>query len=170
MDMTVRILVVDDEEDLRDVLSYQLKPLGVIVETAENGRIGLELAKKNGYCAILSDISMPEMSGLDFLAGLRKEGVETPFVILTGFGDKVKAVEALRLGAFDFLEKPWEPEKLRQSLKKAVEHGKLLREIEGDVKAAIDELGESVNDETVSARKKILLMKAIKKQSSKKAG
>jgi DNA-binding NtrC family response regulator len=165
---TARILIVDDEEDLRDVLTYQLHPLGAEIVTAENGRVGLELAKKTLFSAILSDISMPELSGLEFLAQLRKDGIETPFVILTGFGDKTKAVEALRLGAFDFLDKPWEPEKLRQTLKTAMEHGALLQSLEAELDKAFSDAKTAESLKNV--QKSILLMKAYKKQIGQKVG
>jgi DNA-binding NtrC family response regulator len=163
-----KILIVDDEEDLRDVLTYQLKPLGVQITTAENGRLGLELAKTGDFGAILSDISMPEMNGLEFLAQLREAGFETPFVILTGFGDKAKAVEALRLGAFDFLDKPWEPEMLRQALQSALEHATLLQGLEQELQKAMQE-NKSI-EHLRTMEKSILLMKEYRKQLRQKAG
>jgi DNA-binding NtrC family response regulator len=166
-----RILIVDDEEDLRDVLSHQLRSLGATIDTAENGRAGLEMVKANWYDAILSDISMPEMTGLEFLSGVRALSLDTPFVILTGFGDKAKAVEALRLGAFDFLEKPWEPEHLRKTLSQAIELGRSMRDIESELDKILETLPNVTPDQRDQVRKiqrSLLLMKLHKNMMNKK--
>jgi DNA-binding NtrC family response regulator len=169
---TARILIVDDEEDLRDVLAHQLKPLGAEIVMAENGRQALDLVREHWFDTILSDISMPEMTGLEFLSRMRALGRETPFVILTGFGDKAKAVEALRLGAFDFMEKPWEPEQLRRTMSQAIELGSRLRDIEEELegvlagfKNASDEQREKVR----SIQRSLILMKVHKSILLKKA-
>lgn len=167
-----RILIVDDEEDLRDVLAHQLRGLNATIDTAENGRTALGLAKQNWYDAILSDISMPEMSGLEFLAGLREKGVDSPFVFLTGFGDKSKALEALRLGAFDFMEKPWEPETLRTTMGKAVELGLRLRNLDAELEqilAGFQNITPQQRNELKSVQKSILLMKIHRNLLDKKA-
>jgi DNA-binding NtrC family response regulator len=163
-----RILIVDDEEDLRDVLAYQLKPLAAEIMTAENGRVAFELVKKNAFSVILSDISMPEMNGLEFLAQLRQAGFETPFVILTGFGDKTKAIEALRLGAFDFIDKPWDPEKLRETVRNALEHAALVQNLEAELGKAFADLKTA--DGLKNVEKSLLLMKAYKRQTRHKVG
>lgn len=129
-----KLLIVDDEVDLRDLLYEQLIELdienGLEIHQAENGKIALDLAQSEWFDAILSDINMPIMTGLEFLANLRKTGSETPVVFLTGFADKSKAIEALRLDAFDFLEKPWVAANLRQVISNAVGYGFALRDLE----------------------------------------
>lgn len=166
-----RILIVDDEEDLRDVLSHQLKGLGAKIELAENGRVALEKVASTWYDAILSDISMPEMNGLELLHGLRSLSLEIPFVILTGFGDKAKAVEALRLGAFDFLEKPWEPESLRRTMGRAIELGLRLRDLErelDEILAGFENVPEESREKVRKIQKSLLLMKLHKGLIGKK--
>jgi DNA-binding NtrC family response regulator len=167
-----RILVVDDEEDLRDVLVHQLRAIGAEIDVAENGRVALEMVQSKWYDAILSEINMPEMTGLEFLMTIRDLGFETPFVILTGFGDKAKAVEALRLGAFDFLEKPWEPERLRATMSDAVEYGYRIRNLEQDLDQALTSLINASPEQLEKVRqvqKSLMLMRIQKKMLDKKA-
>jgi DNA-binding NtrC family response regulator len=168
-----RILIVDDEEDLRDVLEHQLKPLGCSIELAVNGREAFAKVEAARFDAILSDISMPEMNGLEFLAKVRERGIDTPFVILTGFGDKAKAVEALRLGAFDFLEKPWEPELLRATMKSAVDLGSMMRELDSDMEKMLETMKNASEEQRQQVRKmrdvqRSLLLMRIHKNLVKK--
>lgn len=167
-----KILIVDDEEDLREVLEYQLSSLGAKIVLAANGREAFQLIQSSRFDAILSDITMPEMTGLDLLARVRGAGFDMPFVILTGFGDKTKAVEALRLGAFDFLEKPWDQETLVSTMRIAVEYGEKLRllgeEMENlaNTMAAAGNQSSSERAQSLSqmydARKAVLLMRMQK--------
>lgn len=167
-----RLLIVDDEEDLRDVLAHQLKALGAEIETAENGRVALEKVKSNQYDAILSDISMPEMNGLELLSRIREAGIDTPFVFITGYGDKVKAVEALRLGAFDFLEKPWEPERLRSAVRSALDYGSKLRGLAADLEDSMKSSKDLPDDQKkkIEAMHKALhVLKLTKHMAAKKS-
>lgn len=135
----VELLIVEDEEEILDLLFVILKDLRVSVDgiacavritPARNGKEALDLISKNWYDAILSDIHMPVMNGLDLLANLRGLGKEIPLVFLTGFGDKEHAVRALRLGCFDFLDKPFDADRLRSVVHRATEVGFRGRELE----------------------------------------
>lgn len=128
----VELLIVEDEEELLDLLLTILSDLRVSIDgvvrsvrltPARNGKEALDLVSKNWYDAILSDIHMPVMDGLDLLANLRGLGKEIPLVFLTGFGDKDHAVRALRLGCFDFLDKPFDADRLRAVVHRATEVG-----------------------------------------------
>jgi YesN/AraC family two-component response regulator len=128
----VELLIVEDEEEILDLLLIFMGDLRVSVDgvsrtvrvtPARNGKEALDLISKNWYDAILSDIHMPVMDGLDLLANLRGLGKEIPLVFLTGFGDKEHAVRALRLGCFDFLEKPFDVGRLRDVVHRATEVG-----------------------------------------------
>jgi DNA-binding NtrC family response regulator len=166
-----RLLIVDDEEDLRDILAHQLKQLGAEIVLAENGRVALELVKAEKFDAVLSDISMPEMTGLEFLAGVRAFECQTPFVILTGFGDKSKAVEALRLGAFDFMEKPWDPDQLRRTINDAMELGVRMRSIEDELDAVLAgfrNISEEQRNQLRLVQRSLLMMKLHKNLMLKK--
>ncbi|MBL7542444.1 MAG: response regulator [Bdellovibrionaceae bacterium] len=118
------LLIVDDEAVTRTVLCEYLRGLDVQIFVAHDGAEALEIVKKNKITAVLSDISMPKMKGTELLQQMRSLGYLTPFVILTAFGDKRTALEALRLGAFDFIGKPPERERLISVTRKILELGR----------------------------------------------
>lgn len=135
----VELLIVEDEEEILDLLLTVLGNLRVSVDgtarpvrltPARNGKEALDLVSKNWYDAILSDIHMPVMNGLELLANLRGLGKEIPLVFLTAFGDKDHAVRALRLGCFDFLDKPFDVDRLRAVVHRATAVGFQGRELE----------------------------------------
>lgn len=138
----VDLLIVEDEEEILDLLLTILSDLRVSVDgvarpvrltAARNGKEALDLISTNWYDAILSDIQMPVMDGLDLLANLRGLGKEIPLVFLTGFGDKEHAVRALRLGCFDFLDKPFDVERLRAVVHQATAVGFKGRQLEQEL-------------------------------------
>jgi DNA-binding NtrC family response regulator len=118
-----RLLIIDDEVDIRDYLASRAESIGITTTTASNGQDALKLFETEEFEAVLSDIKMPKMSGIDLLRALRSAGHQLPFIILTGFGDKDTVVEALKLGAFDFIEKPCDDENLFAVLNAAIELG-----------------------------------------------
>jgi DNA-binding NtrC family response regulator len=121
-----RLLIVDDEADIREVLRESLASHVDLIFEASNGLEALERLKTNSVHAILSDVNMPKMTGLELLKTLRARGDETPFIVLTGFGEKKMVVEALRLGAFDFLDKPWKETDIIDVVERAIAAGKTL--------------------------------------------
>lgn len=125
-----RLLIVDDEDGIRNILSEILRESASSIQTASNGKEALSLIKAGLVDVVLSDINMPVTSGLELLAQVRSIGMETPFVFLTGYGDKEKAIEALRLGATDFLEKPFNPDFVIEVIRKAFELSQAMREVE----------------------------------------
>ncbi len=138
----IKVLLVDDEVDLLDILKMDMESLGYEALTANNGQEALNIMKKvkEGSLwvnAVLSDINMPVMNGLVFLRELRALGLETPFVFFSGYGDKEKTIEALRLGALDFLEKPYDPDTLISTMKKASELGSMMKKIEEELDALV---------------------------------
>ncbi|MBF0277631.1 MAG: response regulator [SAR324 cluster bacterium] len=116
----MKILVVDDESSLLSLLERGLLGQGHTVETAENGQEGWEkfIDASDPFDFIIADIRMPVMSGLELLKKIRIENVEVPVVIMTGHGDLNNAIEALRLGTFDFLLKPFKFEQITSILRK----------------------------------------------------
>lgn len=116
-------MIVDDEPELREVLQLNLKSLRVQVTTAENGRDALQKAMAESFDAILCDLSMPVMDGLEFISKLKANLVNTPVVILTAHDNKENMLKALQYGAFDFVEKPYEPKALLQVVSKALDVG-----------------------------------------------
>lgn len=130
------LLVVDDDQDLREVLVDMLTPLVEKVVTAENGKKALAIVNQGGVDAVITDIKMPVMTGLQFLAEVRAVFNQIPVIVLTAFGDKANSIEALRLNATDFLEKPFSTQELEIVVQKALAYGVALREME----AQVDEL------------------------------
>lgn len=111
--MSKRILVVDDEPNVR--LSYRvtLETEGLAVAEADCAERALELFRTNHFDLAILDMRMPEMDGLELLEEMRKRAISTPAVIITAYGDIPHAVRAMQLGAIDFLQKPLTPEALR---------------------------------------------------------
>ena len=100
-----RILVIDDDHAVRERVARILKSAGHAVESARSGEEGFDLARTNTYDVILSDLKMPGISGLQVLAQLRDQRVDSTFIIMTGFGTVESAIEAMRLGAVDFMHR-----------------------------------------------------------------
>jgi DNA-binding response OmpR family regulator len=107
-----RILVIDDEELLRNTLARVLKRAGYDVATAGDGHEALHLLEENGFDLAYLDIRLPGMDGLQILKGIRANEGKMPVVLLTAYGSLQTALEALRLGATDYLLKPVDPEVL----------------------------------------------------------
>lgn len=128
--MTSRVLIVDDEKSIREVFGVLLGERGFAVEAAEDGRRGLELARAFVPDVVLLDMNLPDMAGLDVLAGLRGLRPAPEIIIVTAFGTIRNAVEATKLGAFAYLEKPVDNDELLLSLARAVEVQGLRRQVE----------------------------------------
>ncbi len=123
-----KILVIDDERSIRNTLKDILDFEGYTVVLAENGRQGLQLATENNFDLIFSDIKMPEMDGIELLNALRQAEVESPIVMISGHGNIETAVECIRSGAFDFIEKPIDLNRLLVTVKNALEKKSLVKE------------------------------------------
>lgn len=125
-----KILIIDDERGIRNALKDILADEGYEVETAENGTQGLEMARQKAYDIIFSDIKMPEMDGMELLTALKEgeETVETPVIMITGHGDVDTAVQAMKIGAYDFLLKPLDLNRILTSTKHALESKSLRQE------------------------------------------
>ncbi len=125
-----KLLIIDDERGIRNTLREILADEGHDVEVAENGRQGLEMAQAKAYDLIFSDIKMPELDGLEVLKALREgdEAIDTPIVMITGHGDVETAVQALKLGAYDFLLKPLDLNRILITTKNALESKTLKQE------------------------------------------
>ena len=109
----VHILVVDDERNIRNNLGMVLEAEGYKVDTASNGDDALLRVKEGLYDIVFADIQMPKMDGLELLRYLRGLRPKMPVVMLTAYGTARRAVEAMKLGAVDFLEKPFDPKSIK---------------------------------------------------------
>jgi len=128
--MKPTVLVIDDEEAIRSSLRMILEYEGYLVLDAGSGREGIRLAQAERPDAILLDIKMPRMDGLEVLPVLRQELASVPVVVISGHGTIQTAVEALRAGASDFLEKPLGREVVLHRLARVLEHRKLREEVD----------------------------------------
>ncbi|HWP34201.1 MAG TPA: sigma-54 dependent transcriptional regulator [Thermodesulfobacteriota bacterium] len=126
--MLKRILIVDDEESMRHMLSIMLKKEGYEVETAANGRQALEVLEQGAFDAVLCDIRMPDMDGVGFLAALGRRAQELTVIMMSAFGTIDTAIEAMKLGAYDYVSKPFKSDEIILTLRKAEERERLRRE------------------------------------------
>ncbi len=124
-----RVLVVDDEVFVRDSLCAILKSEGFLTGTAASSVEALQRLAKERYEAIVTDLRMPGGDGLSLLTQARQRGVAIPIIVITGVGTVAEAVAAMKSGAFDFLQKPVDPDELVLVVKRAVEHHALLAEV-----------------------------------------
>ncbi len=123
-----RILIVDDEASMREMLSILLTRDGYEVAVAENGESGLAQALSDQFDLIISDIQMPKLSGIEMLQGLREKGLDTPMVMITAFSSTEDAVKAMKLGAYDYITKPFNNDEIRLVIANALEHQQLKAE------------------------------------------
>src|SRR4029453_9306724 len=117
--MPYRVLVIDDETGIREAIRMTLEYEGYKVDEARSGNEGLDKATKVDYDAILLDIKMPVLDGIEVLENLKQQKVTSPVVMVSGHGDVHTAVECTKRGAFDFLEKPLNRDKLLLAVRNA---------------------------------------------------
>jgi len=122
------ILIIDDEENMRHMLSVMLARQGYQVETAADGAEGLSLLMNTAYDYILCDIRMPEMDGKTFLVQALAQHVTAPVIMMSAYGTVETAIECMKLGAYDFISKPFKKDEIVMVLKKAEEREKLKKE------------------------------------------
>ncbi len=122
------ILVIDDEKPIRDALSNILSAEQYKVDLAENGKMGLTMIQSNSYDAILCDIKMPGMDGMELMDKANEIAPEVPFILISGHGTVEIAVEAVRKGAYDFISKPPDLNRLLITLRNAVDKNNLVVE------------------------------------------
>src|SRR5437867_12164656 len=126
--MKEKVLVIDDEEAIRKSLRMVLEYEGYECLEASSGREGTEAVRRETPDAVLLDIKMPGMDGLEALAAIRSKDAHTPILMISGHGDIPTAVEAIQKGAYDFLEKPLESERVLTALRNAIERKRLREE------------------------------------------
>src|SRR5438067_9151254 len=136
--MKARILVVDDDASTREVFGELLQRWGYEVEQTSDGHDALKLIAELHPDVIISDLVMPKLDGLALARALREESPETPLIIITGKGSIDAAVEAVREGVFDFVEKPLDPARLKVILQRALEK----RHIEHEMQVLRRRLGQ----------------------------
>ncbi len=119
---TFSVLIIDDECAIRSGISVSLSEAGYLVESCATGRDGLNRALNGNYDLILLDIKLPDINGMEILKTIRQKQLDTYVIIMTGFASVQNAVEALKLGAYDYLSKPFSSDELIIVVNKAIEH------------------------------------------------
>jgi two-component system response regulator FixJ len=117
------VYVIDDDEAVRQSLEFLLKTSGITVLGFESAKVFLEKLPHIKSGCIITDVRMPEITGIDLLRRMRDSGVDIPVIVITGHGDVSLAVEAMKVGAVDFLEKPFDDETLLSSVRSALRKG-----------------------------------------------
>ncbi|HXI03944.1 MAG TPA: sigma-54 dependent transcriptional regulator [Candidatus Saccharimonadales bacterium] len=133
----VEVLLVDDDESFRRVQEYQLTQAGYHVTACSDGLAALEIFQARLHDAIVTDVRMPGLDGLELLARLKAVSAETPVIVVTGHGTIETAVDAMKQGAFDFLTKPFPRDHLRLTLQRALEMARLRQE-NRDLRRAVE--------------------------------
>jgi two-component system, NtrC family, nitrogen regulation response regulator NtrX len=141
-----RILVIDDEKPIRTTLIDILEYEKFAVDEASDGMQGLDLLKKNKYDVVLCDIKMPKMDGIEVLDKIQETNPDTPVVMISGHGTIETAVEAIKKGAFDYIAKPLDLNRLLVTIRNAMEKGSLTNEtkvLKKKISKAFDMVGDS---------------------------
>ena len=124
----MKILIIDDERSIRNSLKEILDDEGYDVDVAENGQQGVEMVEKEKYDVIFCDIKMPVMDGVEALARLTAMGIDSAVVMISGHADVATAVDCIKKGAFDFIEKPLDLNRILITIKNAKEKVHLVKE------------------------------------------
>jgi len=124
----VRVLIVDDEINFSSVVSEELTHGGFYVEQASDGKDALKLLQQGEYDVVLLDINMPHLSGIDVLKKFQRDDLPPEFIMITGYASVQTAIEAMKLGAYDYITKPYRIEKLKTLIEKAWDKRRIRRE------------------------------------------
>ena len=147
--MPEKILVADDERHIAEGLQMLLADEGYEVDTATDGNAAWKLVQENGYGVVLADLRMPQVDGLELFGRMRKAGIPSEMIIITGEGSVDTAKEAMREGAYDYLEKPLKIDRLKELIPKALEKfqvkqaNKQLEERLANLTRFVDLIGQS---------------------------
>ncbi|MDA3613672.1 sigma-54-dependent transcriptional regulator [Polluticaenibacter yanchengensis] len=143
----LKILIIDDERAIRNTLKDILENEQYKVETAENGEEGLEKIKKQHFDAAICDIKMPKMDGIELLTQLKNEGIDIPVIMISGHGNIETAVEAVKLGAYDYISKPPDLNRLLITIRNATDKSVLVSEAK-TLKKRISKIQEIIGEST----------------------
>ena len=143
--MTPSVLIIDDEKSIRTALREILEMEKLKVEEAQDGKEGLNLLMAKKYDCALCDIKMPRLSGMDVLTKAKAEGIDTPIIMISGHGTTDDAVDAVRLGAFDYISKPPDLNRLLITVRNAINHDNLVKDNK-QLKRKINGVQEIVGD------------------------
>ncbi len=122
------ILFVDDDQQILEIVSAYLDRFGYPVDTIDNGMVAIDMIQQKDYAVVFTDLIMPEISGLDLLKAVKKSNPSTEVIIVTGYGTIESAIEALKLGSYDYLQKPINFERLKILIERIIERRNLQLE------------------------------------------
>lgn len=145
-----KILIVDDEAAIRSALKEVLEYEGFTISEAPDGETALKMVLKESFDLIFCDIKMPKLDGLDFLSELKKEDIQIPVVMITGHGTIDTAVEAIKRGAYDFIQKPLDLNRVLVSTRNANKHDALVKETKTLKKKLNKVIGSNIIGESKS--------------------
>jgi DNA-binding NtrC family response regulator len=145
-----KILIVDDEAAIRSALKEVLEYEGFTISEAPDGETALKMVLKESFDLIFCDIKMPKLDGLDFLSELKKEDIQVPVVMITGHGTIDTAVEAIKRGAYDFIQKPLDLNRVLVSTRNANKHDALIKETKTLKKKLNKVIGSNIIGESKS--------------------
>jgi two-component system response regulator AtoC len=131
-----KILVIDDEKRMCDSIKVLLSNIGYEVDTAENGRVGIEKLGSNKYDLVITDLMMPELDGFAVMKYIKENCSNTLVIVITGYASVESAVRAIRSGAYDYILKPFDFEIIKISVERAWDKLKLEKELERTRKLA----------------------------------
>jgi two-component system response regulator FixJ len=155
------IHVIDDDEAVRESLAFLLETADLTVETYESAVSFLEQLPDAGTGCIVTDIRMPGMTGLELVSQLKVRGASLPIIVITGHGDVPLAVEAMRAGVVDFIEKPFDDDTILTALRAALDRGRDQLEHASESSAIVQRLG------TLSTRERQVLNGLVSGQANK---
>jgi two-component system, NtrC family, response regulator AtoC len=150
-----RLLIIDDEQHMRHMLSLVLRDSGYIIDTAADGVEGLARIEEITYAFVLCDLKMPRMGGLEFLASGAKKLMDSTVIVMSAYGTIETALEAMKLGAYDFISKPFKSDEVLLALKKAEERETLRRE-NSELKDRISKISDNYNFGNMMAKSKAM--------------
>ena len=160
-----KILIVDDESNIRLVLNKCLAKEGYYIEEASNGEEALQLIYNKKYDLILMDVQMPELNGFDVLKRIRKFGNSTRVIMMTAFGTVEMAVDSMKIGAVDFLSKPFTISKVRDVVKEVLDKDMNILRVDKDISRYIEEARDAIFNKDYD-KAKFCLKEALVNDSS----
>lgn len=128
MNEKAKVLIIDDDEAILDSCAQVLEKAGYSVKEARDGEQGLKVFGSESFHVVLLDLKLPGPDGIEVLSHIKTENPETPVIIMTGYASVESAVEAMKLGAFDYMAKPFSPKELRVTVRKALNNRKMVME------------------------------------------
>jgi len=150
-----RILIIEDEANMRHMLEALLGKSGYEVKTAADGKEGRDAIEREQFHFILCDIKMPRMDGMTFLKSAKEKLIDTTVIMMSAYGTVDTAIEAMKLGAYDYISKPFKTDEVLLTLKKAEEREGLKRE-NVKLKDQIQRIEKSYNFNNIIAKSKAM--------------